>query len=156
MTRASAWYKSYDAVTLSHKPVPGEPRKSVTTLSKLRSQTWPGKGPTPLGPNSNLGQRWPGNRSTWREIWPWAGPIWPHYMSSLQKADQIPGYFWPSTEYDPNGPLFRVTLTRVFLECGYIVAIMGFMREFFFFFFFLLLLLLVCVKISLLVPVSAA
>ena len=40
----------------------------------------------------------------------------PIILSSLQKADQIPGHFWPGTEYDPNGPFFRVTLTRVYLE----------------------------------------
>ena len=26
------------------------------------------------------------------------------YMSSLLKDDQIPGHFWPETEYDPNVP----------------------------------------------------
>ena len=25
--------------------------------------------------------------------------IWPHNLSSLQKADQIPGHFWPGMEY---------------------------------------------------------
>ena len=30
------------------------------------------------------------------------GSIWPHYLSSLQKVDQIPGHFWPKTENDPQ------------------------------------------------------
>ena len=66
------------------------------------------------GPNSIPGQRWSWNQSTW--IWPRAGSIWPHYMSRLQKADQIPGHLWAGTEYDPQWTLYRVTLTRMLLE----------------------------------------
>ena len=33
------------------------------------------------------GQWWPRNRSTCLGIWPRAGSIWPHYLSSLQKVD---------------------------------------------------------------------
>ena len=68
-----------------------------------RVRNWPGKGP--LGPNSIPGQRWPGNQSTWRGMWPRAGSVWPHYyLSSLQKADQFPGHLWPGIEFGPNGP----------------------------------------------------
>ena len=69
---------------------------------KHRGQTWPGKGP--LGSYSIPGQPWPGDWSTCLGIWPRAGPIRPHYLSSLQKADHILGHFWPRIEYDPNGP----------------------------------------------------
>ena len=40
--------------------------------------------------------------------------IWLHYLSSLQKADQIPGHFWPGTEYDPNG-IFSGSRWRVYI-----------------------------------------
>ena len=67
------------------------------------------------GPNSIPGQRWPGNQSTWRGMWPRAGSIWLHCLSNLQKADQFPGHLWPGMEFGPKWTLFRVTLTRVFL-----------------------------------------
>ena len=88
----------------------------IHTLYKHPGQTWPGKGP--LGPNSIPGQRWPGNQSTWRGIWPRAGPFWPHYMSSLRKADRSPGHPWPGMEFGPKWTLSGSSLTRrVFLEC---------------------------------------
>ena len=95
-----------------------------------RVRNWPGKGS--LGPNSIPGQPWPGNQSTWHGMWPRAGSIWlmwitdvsyrgeknKNKLSSLQKADQFPGHIWPGMEFGPSGPFFRVTLTRVFLECN--------------------------------------
>ena len=71
------------------------------TLKNTWVRNWPEKGP--LGSNSTPGQRWPGNQSTWRGMWPKAGSIWPHYLSSLQKADQFPGHLWPGMEFGPNG-----------------------------------------------------
>jgi len=74
----------------------------------------PEKGP--LGPNYILGQRWPGNQSTWRRIWSRAGSIWPRSLSSLHKAQ---GQFRagssgdPVVELGPNGPLSESSLTRV-------------------------------------------
>ena len=86
----------------------------ITTMhsKNTRVRNWPGKGP--LGPNSIPSQWWPGNQSTWHGMWPRAGSIWPHYLSSLQKADQFPGHRWPGMEFGPQWTLFRVTLTRVF------------------------------------------
>ena len=59
----------------------------------------------PLGPYSIPGQRWPGNCSTCRGICPIAGSIWPHYLSSVLKTDQILGHFnlteWSTTTMDP-------------------------------------------------------
>ena len=83
-----------------HKIWPG--RRLHCTLKNTRVRNWPGKGS--LGPNSIPGQRWPGNQSNWRGMWPRAGSIWPHYLSSLQKADQFPGHLWPGI--DPG--VFRV------------------------------------------------
>ena len=50
-------------------------------------------------------KNWPGNQSTWRGLWPRAGSIWPHYLSSPQKSDQIPGPFVPERSMSPNGPI---------------------------------------------------
>ena len=58
---------------------------------------WPGK-KAPLGPYSVPSQLRPWNWLTSRGIWPRAGSIWPHYSSSdssLQRADETLGHFWP-------------------------------------------------------------
>ena len=72
----------------------------------------PEKGP--LGPNSIPGQRWPGNQSNWQIM----GPDWPspgvYFASSwlISRSSLTRNGVWP------QWTLFRVTLTRVFLECG--------------------------------------
>ena len=57
------------------------------------------------GPNSIPGQRWPGYQSTWREIWPRAGSIWPHYLSIWL----ISGSSLTRNGVWPQWTLFRVT-----------------------------------------------
>ena len=59
----------------------------------------------PLGPNSIPAQRWPGNQSTWCEIWPRAGSIWPHYLSVWLISE---------SSLTRNGPFSG---SRVILEC---------------------------------------
>ena len=73
------------------------------TLLKHPGQRDPEKGP--LGPNSIPGQRWPGNQSTWREIWPRAGSTWPHYLSFWL----ISGSSLTRNGVWPQWTLFRVT-----------------------------------------------
>ena len=70
---------------------------------KTPGSAWPGKGP--LGPNFIPGQRWPGNQSTWREIWPRAGSVWPHYLSIWL----ISGSSLTRNGVWPQWTLFRVT-----------------------------------------------
>ena len=79
-------------------------------------RNWPGKGP--LRPNSIPGQRWPGNQSTWHGMWPRAGSIWPHYLSKSAESWPISGSSLTRNGIGPQWTLFRVTLTRVFLEWG--------------------------------------
>ena len=74
-----------------------------TTLLKHPGQRDPENGP--LGPNSIPGQRWPGKYSTWREIWPRSGSIWPHYLSLWL----ISGSSLTRNGVWPQRTLFRVT-----------------------------------------------
>ena len=75
----------------------------------------PEKGP--MGPNSIPGQRWPRNRLNWQLM----GSDWPSSGSNFALSWLISG-----SSLTRNGvwlhwlqwTLFRVTLTRVFLECS--------------------------------------
>ena len=90
--------------------------KSELLHSKnTRVRIWPGKGP--LGPNSIPGQRWPRNQSTWRGIWPRAGSIWPPLFVKSAESWPISGSSLTRNGVWPQWTLFRVMLTRVFLEC---------------------------------------
>ena len=71
----------------------------------------PEKGP--LGPNSIPGQRWPGNQSNW----PIIGSDWPRSGSYFASSWLISGSTMTRNGVWPQWTLFRVTLTRVFLEC---------------------------------------
>ena len=72
----------------------------------------PEKGP--LGPNSIPGQRWPGNQSNWQIM----GSDWPSSVSYFASSWLISGSSLTRNGVWPQWTLFRVTLTRVFLECG--------------------------------------
>ena len=79
-----------------------------------RVRNWPGKGP--LGPNSIPGQRWPGNQSTWHNLtqsWDNLDPIICQVCRKLTNFRVLVDPEWSLAPMDP----FRVTLTRVFLEC---------------------------------------
>ena len=52
------------------------------------------KGPV-LGLSFIPVQRWPGNQSTWFGIWPRAGSIWPHYLSSAESWPNSGSLFTP-------------------------------------------------------------
>ena len=80
----------------------GKNHCSIYTL-KHPGQRDPEKGP--LGPNSIPGERWLGNQSTWREIWPRAESIWPHYLSIYL----ISGSSLTLNGVWPQWTLFRVT-----------------------------------------------
>ena len=71
----------------------------------------PEKGP--LGPSSIPGQRWPGNKSNW----PIIGSEWPRSGSYFASSWLISGSTMTRNGVWPQWTLFRVTLTRVFLEC---------------------------------------
>ena len=71
----------------------------------------PEKGP--LGPTSIPGQRWPGNQSNWQIL----GSDWPSSGSYFASSWLIPGSSLTRNGVWPQWTLFRVTLTRVFLEC---------------------------------------
>ena len=60
------------------------------------------------GPYSIPDQRWPRNQSTWREIWPRAGSVWPHYLSIWL----ISGSSLTRNGVWPQWTLFRVTADR--------------------------------------------
>ena len=68
----------------------------------------------PLGPNSIPGQRWPGNQSNWQIM----GSDWPSSGSYFASSWLISGSSLTRNGVWPQWTLFRVTLTRVFLECG--------------------------------------
>ena len=73
----------------------------------------PEKGP--LGPNSIPGQRWPGNQSNWQIM----GSDWPSCGSYFASSWLISGSSLTRNGVWPQWTLFRVTLTRVFLECTF-------------------------------------
>ena len=72
----------------------------------------PEKGP--LGPNSIPGQRWPGNQSNWQIM----GSDWPSSGSYFASSWLIFGSSLTRNGVWPQWTLFRVTLTRVCLECS--------------------------------------
>ena len=110
-TQFSLWTKDFDI----HKKACENGLIPTTThrhtriiIHALELKTWPRK--TPFRSDSIPGQRWPRNRSTCRGIWSRAGTSWPHYLSSLQKADHILGHFWPVSGSDPDGLFYLSSL----------------------------------------------
>ena len=87
-------------------------RISVHSKKNTPGSTWPGNGSivAKLHSGSTMTRKSVNLTRNMTQSWVTLTPL-------FVKSDQILGHFWPRTEVWPQWTFFRVTLTRVLLEC---------------------------------------